>query len=411
MAITDGLVSYYKLDGDATDVLWTNNGTASNVSWAAGKINNAGSFNGSSAYISVPDSPNLRLTTLTISMWINISWTKSIEQIPLRKDTSWTRHLWGFVVQANTTNIQSQMYNGTQYLSNTYTLSIWTWTNVIMTISWSWWIMNFYVNWTKIWNSVNLWNFTAPTLPLYLSRYHEFSQGWGYFNWLIDEVGIWNRALTQDEITQLYNGGNGMAYPFNIPYGIVNEPTRTRYRNELGQIDAVWAYDLLIYSDSGDRYSEWTKVWTTTNTNSEYGIYWTGTNYMYRAIPWLNSTDDVEIVWTARTASLYDVIFMANSTWAGSLIRWEARSSYYCGYSSSTVSWTNRSTLAYNTTRVTANTAYTYKIRCVWTNAYYYLNDTLLSTFTLNRQGNYIGLLWDWWWWYSYVDNITIKKI
>ena len=30
----------------------------------------------------------------------------------------------------------------------------------------------------------------------------------GYF----DEVGIWNRALTSDEITQLYNNGNGLTY-------------------------------------------------------------------------------------------------------------------------------------------------------------------------------------------------------
>jgi hypothetical protein len=35
------------------------------------------------------------------------------------------------------------------------------------------------------------------------------------FEGLIDEVGFWKRALSQLEITQLYNNGSGFAYPFN----------------------------------------------------------------------------------------------------------------------------------------------------------------------------------------------------
>ena len=30
----------------------------------------------------------------------------------------------------------------------------------------------------------------------------------------VDEVGLWNRALSDAEITQLYNNGNALAYPF-----------------------------------------------------------------------------------------------------------------------------------------------------------------------------------------------------
>ena len=38
--------------------------------------------------------------------------------------------------------------------------------------------------------------------------------GYG-FNGRIDEIGVWNRVLNDAEITQLYNGGAGKAYPFN----------------------------------------------------------------------------------------------------------------------------------------------------------------------------------------------------
>lgn len=34
------------------------------------------------------------------------------------------------------------------------------------------------------------------------------------FDGIIDEVGVWNRILTTDEVTELYNSGAGLAYPF-----------------------------------------------------------------------------------------------------------------------------------------------------------------------------------------------------
>jgi hypothetical protein len=39
-------------------------------------------------------------------------------------------------------------------------------------------------------------------------------EGGGQFNGLIDAVGIWNRALSDAEITALYNAGHGIEHPF-----------------------------------------------------------------------------------------------------------------------------------------------------------------------------------------------------
>jgi hypothetical protein len=36
-----------------------------------------------------------------------------------------------------------------------------------------------------------------------------------YWNGRIDEAGFWSRPLTSDEVTELYNGGAGLAYPFS----------------------------------------------------------------------------------------------------------------------------------------------------------------------------------------------------
>lgn len=47
-----------------------------------------------------------------------------------------------------------------------------------------------------------------------LNDYATVATGLYPFQDYIDEVGFWNRTLTSDERTSLFNGGNGLAYPF-----------------------------------------------------------------------------------------------------------------------------------------------------------------------------------------------------
>lgn len=57
-----------------------------------------------------------------------------------------------------------------------------------------------------------------------------------YFNGLVDELAIWSRALTRQEITLLYNTNRGLTYPFTIDlttalisYWKLEEASGTRY--------------------------------------------------------------------------------------------------------------------------------------------------------------------------------------
>jgi hypothetical protein len=57
-----------------------------------------------------------------------------------------------------------------------------------------------------------------------------------YYNGSIDEIGIWDRELSSDEIAQLYNNNNALTYPFIIPFDITannyyNTTTPTIYFN------------------------------------------------------------------------------------------------------------------------------------------------------------------------------------
>jgi hypothetical protein len=35
------------------------------------------------------------------------------------------------------------------------------------------------------------------------------------FKGKIDELGLWDRLLTSNEISTIYNNGNGLSYPFS----------------------------------------------------------------------------------------------------------------------------------------------------------------------------------------------------
>ena len=68
-----GMVSWWPAENNANDVAGQNNGTFAANTYAAGKVGQAFSLNGTDAYVQVPDSPSLHVGTgeITIDAWIN----------------------------------------------------------------------------------------------------------------------------------------------------------------------------------------------------------------------------------------------------------------------------------------------------------------------------------------------------
>ena len=71
MALTDNLVSYYKLDGNSTDIVGAKNGTDTSITYSIdnGKIVQGAGFNGSSSKIDVSLPLNLN-NNFTINLWM-----------------------------------------------------------------------------------------------------------------------------------------------------------------------------------------------------------------------------------------------------------------------------------------------------------------------------------------------------
>jgi len=220
MALTDKLVAYYKLDTDSTDV-FGNNGTDTSMSYGTGKINGCGVFNGTSSFISTANISSLNsASAFTVSHWIYPTSVTGLQNLSAK---------WDYQTQGSYT----ALLNGTQilfYIANAIndagnngvfggTAVINTWQHIVCVFDGS---LTGNTNRAKIYyngSALSLSSIgTIPATTTNGSATVKIGKMGGtvtrFFNGSIDEVGIWNKALSSDEVKDLYLNGSGSGYPF-----------------------------------------------------------------------------------------------------------------------------------------------------------------------------------------------------
>ena len=207
--LADGMVAYYPFCGNANDgSVNGNNGTVNGASLTTDRFGNANSaytFNGSSNYIQIANSSSLQnVNSITISAWININQlfqsggsgffpivSKSNEQ------GTYGNYAFGFW----SPNIIAHLNNAETAVE--FPFSFGNWQNVVVTIGNG--ITSFYLNGSQLYsgNSGVFPNSPVNNLPLIIGM--DKPGLIEYANGKIDDIGIWNRALSQQEVTNLYN--------------------------------------------------------------------------------------------------------------------------------------------------------------------------------------------------------------
>ena len=201
----DSTLATYKLDGDAGDDSGNgNNGIASNVTYAAGKFDDAAVFNGSSSYVNLNSSVISANSSFSISHWVkfdNVATTSGDRSIHIGNSDA-------------ASGISIFVINSTLYLrivdSNgnpqdiTYSPSNNVWYNLVITYDNSTKQFKGYVDNVLI-NTLTITGFTP--LGNYGSIGSRIGSGGAnqFLDGSIDQVRIFDRALTSGEVTQLYN--------------------------------------------------------------------------------------------------------------------------------------------------------------------------------------------------------------
>lgn len=216
MALVDNVVAGWKLDessGNAADVLGSQTLTNVNTAtYGAGIINNGViTNNAANRHLTASHNAVYNFGTGAFSMSF---WAK-LNDTTLNATENTVRHYsgGGWVTQFKATNRQIFFFATTTGPATSTTNAIpndTNWHHYVCTRSGA--TATIYVDAVNQTLSATVGSGTVDvTTPFYIG-----SNGSGEaFDGTIDEVYLWNRALSSAEVAELYNGGAGIQYPFS----------------------------------------------------------------------------------------------------------------------------------------------------------------------------------------------------
>ena len=207
---TDGLVGYWPFNGNANDESGNgNNGTVNGATLTAdrtGNANSAYSFNGASNFIEIPNASSLQnISSITIGAWINInqlyqSGGAGFFSILHKSNQQGTYGSYDFGIWSP--SIIAHLNDQGTSVNFPITLGVWQYVSVVIKD----YVTSFYLNGSLLWTgpSGSWTNNSLNTMPLLIGI--DMPGLIEYANGKIDDIAIYNRALTQEEITNMYNG-------------------------------------------------------------------------------------------------------------------------------------------------------------------------------------------------------------
>ena len=216
---TNGLVGYWPFNGNANEEIGnTNNGTVNGALLTTdinGIANNAYVFDGVSNYIDLPNNFYGGQTTTVVSFRLRFKISSNGHSFIWNKDGSWTEV--GIFIDVNGAFgifwAYPNQYNGIVTTNGSIVPNIWYDAVIIINGSSS----KIYLNGIEqtgvtINTPSNSISFTdAGTCGSGINRFgfkKDSCSPANYFNGILDEFMLYDRTLTQQEITQLYNSDN-----------------------------------------------------------------------------------------------------------------------------------------------------------------------------------------------------------
>lgn len=216
MALIDNILAYWKLDDNYNDEGGSSLTLTANASptFATGIINNGSDLElSSSQYLSRATSSLYPSLPFSVNMWVKFESTPNGQTL-IAKGAS-TGGQFRYRMFVRTGGIRAGVHNSsashrTVDSSSSVTTGVW----IMLTLVADGTDLRLYWNGTEEGtpSALTTLNNTAEQ-PLHLGSI-SFAES-GFLDGVVDEVGIWDKGLTSSEVTELYNSGSGLTYPFS----------------------------------------------------------------------------------------------------------------------------------------------------------------------------------------------------
>ena len=217
-----GLIAWWPGDGNATNLAGSGNGTLSNgTAFATGFVGAAFQFDGADDFVRVPDSDIFNLLSFTATAWIKTSST-NLMRIVSQQDA---RNYWLMGVQDGRLRLG---YSADGFATtNGPIIGDGQWHHVAVVRDTDSHLATWHVDGALVGTRATATNIAiVVTNDVMIGRvYSGGSYSGHYFEGFIDEVALFNRALSSNEIATIYAAGtNGMCKDA-LPPTILVSPT------------------------------------------------------------------------------------------------------------------------------------------------------------------------------------------
>lgn len=218
MALFDNLIAYYKLDGNCRDSVNIYDGIPNNITFVDGKIGECAQTNGNSQYISLPNEVSVKgRTQVSYSGWCFIESTPNKDfyiVTEIANSSGYTRASFGVNTSllpfAITRTVATGDTGSVQKVTGTSPMSTGTWYFLCAVFDLSNGNIILYVNGVAV-GSLDVTASSFVNANPHRIRLFDFDES-GSGSVRVDEVGIWSKALSAAEVSELYNNGAGKTY-------------------------------------------------------------------------------------------------------------------------------------------------------------------------------------------------------
>ena len=211
--LQNGLVGYWPFNGNANDVSRNgNNGTVNGAMLTSdrfGNSNGAYSFDGINSYIIANNTPNILTSNYSVSIWFNSTISLCSNNVMLRSGNASNCGWQGFSVGPagpNNFGLIDVGNNNYAFVSNynCNNVSSNEWHNLVYTRQNMY--SKQYIDGILVSSNSSSHYDVASNCPIFFGSNHLDQNGnsWNVFNGKLDDIAIYNRALSSSEIQQLY---------------------------------------------------------------------------------------------------------------------------------------------------------------------------------------------------------------